>query len=68
MPAIVSRGLQKHIRRQKRAIKLLSRDPEEERRLIKELLNKFYGTTSRPVQAPSAAGRDKAKKPGPESK
>ena len=68
MPANVSRGLQRHIRRRKMAIKMLSNDPEEEGRLIKELLNKFYGPATRPAQAPSAAGRDKAKKPGPESK
>ena len=40
----LSKGLRKYIRRQKMIIKEMAKDKDEERRLIKELLSRFYGT------------------------
>jgi len=38
----LSQGLRKYIRRQKSIIKKISKTKEEEKRLIRELLNRFY--------------------------
>jgi len=39
----LARGVRKYIRRQKMIIKRMAKDKNEEQRLIKELLNRFYG-------------------------
>jgi hypothetical protein len=38
-----AKGIRKYIRRQKMIIKRMAKDKEEEDRLIKELLKRFYG-------------------------
>ncbi|MBN1871620.1 MAG: hypothetical protein JW800_03510 [Candidatus Omnitrophica bacterium] len=40
----LSHGLRKYIRRQRQVIKRLAKDKDEEKKLVKELLSKFYGT------------------------
>lgn len=39
----LARGIRKYIRRQKLIIRRMAKDKDEEKRLTKELLNKFYG-------------------------
>lgn len=39
----LAQGVRKYIRRQKMIIKRMVKDKDEERRLVKELLNRFYG-------------------------
>jgi len=38
----ISRGLRKYVRRQKMIIKCMAKDEEEERRLIRSLLDRVY--------------------------
>lgn len=38
----LAKGIRKYIRRQKMIIKRLAKDKDEERRLIRELLDRFY--------------------------
>lgn len=39
----LANGVRKYIRRQKMAIKEKAKNKEDEKRLVRELLNKFYG-------------------------
>ncbi len=38
----LAQGIRKYIRRQKMVIKRMAKDKDEERRLVKELLDRFY--------------------------
>ena len=38
----LAQGIRKYIRRQKLVIKKMAQDKNEEQRLVKELLNRFY--------------------------
>ena len=39
----LAQGVRKYIRRQKMIIKRMAKDKDEEKRLVNELLNRFYG-------------------------
>ena len=39
----LAQGVRKYIRRQKMIIKRMAKNKDEEERLVKELLNRFYG-------------------------
>ena len=40
----LAQGVRKYIRRQKMIIKRMAKDKDEEKRLVNELLNKFYSS------------------------